>query len=119
MLPFGVMGSTMATYCGQNMGAGKQERIRSGIWQALLLNWGWSAGMVLLSYTIAPVLVHMVTGTDREQVLRTGALYLKFDTCTDPEDVMAKLSESDEKIRYGAMNWSIRDRFELWFRIPA
>lgn len=80
MLPFGVMGSTMATYCGQNMGAGKQERIRSGIWQALLLNWGWSAGMVLLSYAIAPVLIHMVTGTDREQVLRTGALYLKFDT---------------------------------------
>lgn len=31
MLPFSVMGVTMATYCGQNMGAGRKDRIRTGI----------------------------------------------------------------------------------------
>lgn len=80
MLPFTVMSATMATYCGQNMGAGKLDRIRTGIWQALVMTWVWSAGMIVLSYTAAPQLIHMVTGTDRQQVLRTGAQYLKFDT---------------------------------------
>lgn len=80
MLPFTVMSATMATYCGQNMGAGKLDRIRTGIWQALVMTWVWSAGIIVLSYTAAPQLIHMVTGTDRQQVLRTGAQYLKFDT---------------------------------------
>ena len=31
MLPFSVMSVTMATYCGQNLGAGKEERIRQGV----------------------------------------------------------------------------------------
>lgn len=35
MLPFSVMSVTMATYCGQNLGAGKEERIRQGVGCAL------------------------------------------------------------------------------------
>ena len=40
MLPFSVMGVTMANYCGQNTGAGRMDRIRTGIRQSLLLTWG-------------------------------------------------------------------------------
>lgn len=35
MLPFGVMSITMATYCGQNKGAKRPDRIKIGIWQAI------------------------------------------------------------------------------------
>ena len=35
MLMFGVFGNTMATYCGQNLGAGKIDRIKKGIWLAI------------------------------------------------------------------------------------
>ena len=32
MIMFTVFGQTMATYCGQNIGAGKVERVKKGIW---------------------------------------------------------------------------------------
>lgn len=44
MLPFSVMGVTMANYCGQNTGAGRMDRIRTGIRQSLLLTWIWAVG---------------------------------------------------------------------------
>lgn len=80
MLPFSVMSATMATYCSQNAGAGKMDRVRGGIRQALLLTWGWSVGMIILSYTVSPQMIRMVTGTDKLAVIQTAALYLKVDT---------------------------------------
>lgn len=80
MLPFSVMGVTMATYCGQNMGAGKKDRIRTGIRQALLITWIWSIGMMLLSYTIAPKLISLVTGSQNPAVLSNASWYLKTDS---------------------------------------
>lgn len=60
MLPFAVLGVTMATYCGQNVGAGKTGRIRTGIRQALCMAWGWSCGTLILSYTVSPWMVPLV-----------------------------------------------------------
>lgn len=80
MLPFSVMGVTMANYCGQNTGAGRMDRIRTGIRQALGLTWIWSVGMILLSWTLSPQLASMVTGSQNETVLTTAALYLKVNT---------------------------------------
>ena len=80
MLPFSVMGVTMATYCGQNMGAGKLDRIRVGIRQSLAITWIWSIGMMILSWTVAKELAWLVTGASKTEVLETAALYLKVDT---------------------------------------
>ena len=80
MLPFSVMGVTMATYCGQNLGAGQIRRIRTGIRNSLLLTWGWSLMVILLSYLAAPFLVSLVTGSTNPQVARTASLYLRIDT---------------------------------------
>ncbi len=80
MLPFSVLGATMSTYCGQNMGALRKDRIREGLWQALCIAWAWSAGMVVLSYTAAPVLIRLVTGISQDMIIRTASSYLKFDT---------------------------------------
>ena len=35
--PFDAMGSTMATYCGQNVGAGRVDRIESGVKKCSML----------------------------------------------------------------------------------
>lgn len=80
MLPFSVMGVTMATYCGQNMGAGKIDRIRAGIRQALLITWIWAIGMITLSYTAAPWLIWLVTGSYNPAVLTNASWYLKTDS---------------------------------------
>ena len=80
MLPFSVFGITMATYCGQNKGANEPERIKKGIWEALFITWGWSVIVIIFSYTIAPFLIYMVTGTTNREIILTSQKYLKINT---------------------------------------
>ena len=80
MLPFVVFGSTMATFCGQNLGAKKTDRIRKGLKQVIIINFAWSALMVLLSYTVVPSLVELITATKQQEVIDTAALYLRMNT---------------------------------------
>lgn len=79
MLPFSVFGTTMATFCSQNWGARKPDRIRRGIWQALLISWIWCALVLLVIYTAVPSMVRLVTGTSTPGVIRTASLYLRID----------------------------------------
>lgn len=60
--PFDAMGSTMATYAGQNVGAGKLERVSQGMKSTCLLGFGYSilACIVLVCFggTIALLFVN-------------------------------------------------------------
>lgn len=47
--PFDAMGSTMATYAGQNIGAGKLERVGRGMKSCILLGAGYSVIALLIS----------------------------------------------------------------------
>lgn len=80
MLPFSVFGTTMATFCSQNMGAQKYDRIRTGIWQVLLLNAVWCAMVQLVTYTCAPVLLRAITGTDKAVIIETATKYMRINT---------------------------------------
>ena len=80
MIMFSVFGQTMATYCGQNLGAGKIERIKKGIRLALLYTFIWCTLAMIASYTIGPWLVTLVTGSTNEIVVLNATNYLKFDT---------------------------------------
>ena len=80
MIMFSVFGQTMATYCGQNLGAGKTDRIRRGIWLAILYTCTWSVLTMIASYTIGARLVNLVTGSSNEIVVKNATDYLKFDT---------------------------------------
>ena len=79
-LPFAVLGITMATYCGQNKGAGKNERIKKGIISALIITSVWSLIVIIMSYSIAPKLIYMVTGSKIQEILDTAENYLKLNT---------------------------------------
>ncbi len=80
MLPFSVLGTTLATFCGQNLGAGKYSRIKTGLRDTLLLTFIWCAGVALVAYTLSRPLIHMITASDNEVVLSTASLYLKVNT---------------------------------------
>lgn len=62
--PFDAMGSTMATYAGQNMGAGKLERISQGMKSTCLLGFGYSilACIVLVCFGGAVALLFVSPG---------------------------------------------------------
>ncbi len=80
MLPFGVFGTTLATFCGQNMGAKKYARIREGIRDTILITLTWSSGVILVAYTMSPMLIKLITATTEPEVISTATQYLKFDT---------------------------------------
>lgn len=80
MLPFSVFGVTLATYCGQNLGAGKYSRIKKGIRDTVLLNVVWCLLVLLAAYTISPFLIKAITASEESIVIETAALYLKINT---------------------------------------
>ena len=80
MIMFSVFGQTMATYCGQNLGAGKIERIRRGILLATGYTCIWCTLNIVTAYTIGDWLVWLVTGSKNPEVIYNATLYLKVDT---------------------------------------
>lgn len=80
MIMFSVFGQTMATYCSQNMGAGKIDRVKKGIGLAILYTAIWSGLTIVASYTIGDWLVYLVTGSHNQTVILNATNYLKFDT---------------------------------------
>ncbi len=80
MLPWSVLGTTLATYCGQNLGAGKYSRIKQGMRDTLLLTWGWCALVILMSFTIAPLIIRLITATADPEIIHTASLYLRVNT---------------------------------------
>lgn len=80
MLPFSVLGTTLATYCGQNLGAGKYSRIRKGIRDTVLLTWGWCICVIAAAYVLSPALVRLITSATGREVVDTASLYLKVNT---------------------------------------
>lgn len=73
-------GASMATYCGQNYGAGKYDRIRQG-----LKGSAWNQGCVfsviifILSHTISPYLISFIASSKNKEVIYWGTQYLVYD----------------------------------------
>lgn len=80
MMPFGVLGMTMAAYCAQNYGAGKYGRIRCGVFRAVSFCWIWCGFLILIIYTIVPAMLRMITSTDQPEIIGTATLYLRIDS---------------------------------------
>lgn len=81
MLPFSVLGTTMATYSGQNYGAGRYDRIRAGLKVSLGCSYIWCVIVLIASYTVCPYLIVVITDTGISEVIDTACLYQRFDTC--------------------------------------
>ncbi|MDE7323720.1 MAG: MATE family efflux transporter [Lachnospiraceae bacterium] len=78
-LPVSVLGSSMATYCGQNYGAGRYDRIRQGIKDALFLGAVWDIFIIILAHTVSPYLIRFIASSDNEEIVYWGTTYLRVD----------------------------------------
>lgn len=78
-LPVSVLGAAMATYCGQNYGAGRYDRIRRGMKDALILGSVWIMFIFVLAHTISPYLIAFIASTKNEEIIYWGTMYLKVD----------------------------------------
>lgn len=78
-LPNSVLGSAMATYCGQNYGARRFDRIRQGIRASLIIAAVWAVIVFLICHTIEGKLIQFVASTTNPDVIYWGSTYLKVD----------------------------------------
>lgn len=78
-LPMSVLGSAMATYCGQNYGAKRFDRIRQGIRASLLIAAIWSVAVFIICHTVEGALIRFVASTTDAEVIYWGSIYLKVD----------------------------------------
>ncbi len=64
MCPLDALGSTMATYSGQNVGAGKLERLGKGLRAAVFSGWIYSVIAFLAAYFFGEHLIQIFVETD-------------------------------------------------------
>lgn len=80
MLPFSTLGVAAATFTGQNYGAGRYDRIRTGIRDAILISWIWAVFVIVTVYLFAPFLIRLISGATTPEIVETAQRYLRFDT---------------------------------------
>lgn len=80
LIPFFALGTALTTYCGQNLGAKEYGRIKKGIKDTILAAFCWSMVAVLVVYTLAPIMVRMITASNEPEIIRVAVLYLKINS---------------------------------------
>jgi len=81
MTPFAVLGTTMATFCGQNYGAKRIDRIKDGLKKSLIMLYIWCIVVQIITWTVSPLLIKAISATEIKEVIDTAVLYQRFDTC--------------------------------------
>ncbi|MDE6567299.1 MAG: MATE family efflux transporter [Lachnospiraceae bacterium] len=79
LIPFFVLGTALATYCGQNLGAKQYDRIKKGILDSILVSLGWCVIVLLIVFTLSPKMIQLVTASSEPEILGNATLYLKVN----------------------------------------
>jgi putative MATE family efflux protein len=74
--PFDALGTTMATYGGQNAGAGKLERLKSGVFQSSMLGLFYSAAAFIIMYLWGAQLSVLFIDSSAKEIIRQARLFL-------------------------------------------
>lgn len=79
MIPFSVFGAALATYCGQNAGAGRYDRVRLGVRQAMTAVFIWDILAAAVAWLFTPELAHLITDSSNSEILSTSARYMRVN----------------------------------------
>lgn len=80
MQPLGTLGTAMATFSGQNLGAGKIDRVKTGLRCANIMSTAWSAFSMICSFVIGPLLIGLLvkdSSGNAALVVTEGSTYLR------------------------------------------
>lgn len=78
--PFDAMGSTMATYGGQNVGAGKLERLGTGLKSCVMLGAGYSVIAFVIAFFAGEPLARLFLDADQVAIIGDVRLFLIINT---------------------------------------
>ena len=71
------LGTTMATYCAQNIGAGKVQRIRSGFRSATIMSFVYAVISGILIMTVGKYMTYLFVSGDVARFMASVDIYLK------------------------------------------
>ena len=80
MSVFVAIGHTMATYCSQNLGADRWDRIHEGMKAGYWITCLWCVAVLVIVYTLAPTLICMITGSSDLVMIHAATQYLRIDS---------------------------------------
>lgn len=80
MLPYTAFGSACATYCSQNIGAGRPDRAGKGVKSSIVMAWVWSAAAVIIGYVFSPYIVSWIAGTEEQYIVDLASRYMRVNT---------------------------------------
>lgn len=79
LIPFFALGTALATFCSQNMGAGREERVRAGLRSTVLLCAAWCVVAVVVIYAFATPALRFLTATEEPEVIGNAECYLRVN----------------------------------------
>lgn len=80
LVPFFVLGTALANYCGQNLGAKEYERIKKGIKDTILFSFGWCVVVLIIVFTASPWMIRLITASSESEIINTAELYLRINS---------------------------------------
>ena len=80
MCPLDALGMAMATYSGQNYGAGKPERIWMGIKSATLMMVEYSVAIAIIMWAFADKFALLFISPDETEIMKDTVLFLHVNT---------------------------------------
>ena len=79
MMMLSTLANSMATFAGQNHGAGRYDRIRKGLKDVLLFSFGIDVFLILLIFAVGRYLVTAVSGSSTAELIDTAMFYLRVN----------------------------------------
>ena len=70
-------GATVATYVGQNRGAGKMDRVKQGVKYTQLMIWGWSVVVMIMMFFFGKYLTYLFVGRSETDVIQVAVTYFR------------------------------------------
>lgn len=80
--PYDALGTTMATYSGQNIGAGKLERITPGVKTAMKIAVVYSILIFLILNLFSPTLLLLFVNKESTEIIKNAGTYILFGSST-------------------------------------
>lgn len=79
MMTLSTLANAMATFAGQNHGAGKYGRIRTGLKKILFLTCGISTVLIVIIQLFGESFVKLVSGSSNPELIYNATMYIRVD----------------------------------------
>ena len=120
------LGTSVATFTSQNHGAGEKKRIISGMWAGNLLYALWWGIALLLTFTVAPAAVRLITGSSNPEVISSAVTYLQISISMLPpmivlvivRNVLQGIEKAAMPLICSMLELIIKVIFSIWI-VPA